>query len=195
MSSATISILGLYQFGNYQNDDLFKNMVLPDGIDRETLIDTILEQCAEFESVYPDFEYLQFSIGTWSKRWKRTFTKWVDALSLKYDPLNNYDRTEEWSETDTGKATSTDKGNSQNDNYVTAYNSDNLRQQSRTNAETSGTQTAESTNENIKKGRAYGNIGVTTSQQMLEAELEIDRFNLIQQITDIFKQEFCILVY
>lgn len=195
MSDATISILGFYQFGNYHNDDLFKNMVLPDGIDRETLIDTILEQCAEFETVYPDFEYLQFSIGTWSKRWKRTFTKWVDALSLKYDPLNNYDRTEEWSETDTGKATSTDKGNSQNDNYVTAYNSDNLRQQSRTNAETSGTQTAESTNENIKKGRAYGNIGVTTSQQMLEAELEIDRFNLIQQITDIFKQEFCILVY
>lgn len=195
MSSSTISILGLYQFGNYQNEDLFKNMILPDGIDRETLIDTILEQCAEFEAVYPNFEYLQFSIGTWSKRWKRTFTKWVDALNLKYDPLNNYDRTEEWSETDTGKATSTDKGNSQNDNYVTAYNSDNLRQQSRTLAETAGTQTAESTNENVKKGRAYGNIGVTTSQQMLEAELEIDRFNLIQQITDIFKQEFCILVY
>lgn len=44
-------------------------------------------------------------------------------------------------------------------------------------------------------GRIHGNIGVTTSQQMLQAELDISRWNIIQQITDLFVTEFCIMVY
>ena len=45
------------------------------------------------------------------------------------------------------------------------------------------------------KGRTHGNIGVTTSQQMLEEELKIARFNLIKQISDIFIKDFCIMLY
>ena len=45
------------------------------------------------------------------------------------------------------------------------------------------------------KGRTHGNIGVTTAQQMLEAELKIARFNLVKQISDVFIKEFCIMVY
>lgn len=44
-------------------------------------------------------------------------------------------------------------------------------------------------------GRIHGNIGVTTSQQMLQSELDIARWNIIQQITDLFVTEFCIMVY
>lgn len=44
-------------------------------------------------------------------------------------------------------------------------------------------------------GRIHGNVGVTTSQQMLQAELDIARFNLINQITDLFLTELCICVY
>lgn len=44
-------------------------------------------------------------------------------------------------------------------------------------------------------GRIHGNIGVTTSQQMLQAELDISRWNIIEQITDLFLTEFCIMVY
>ena len=44
-------------------------------------------------------------------------------------------------------------------------------------------------------GRIHGNIGVTTSQQMLQSELDIARFNLINQITDLFLTELCICVY
>lgn len=48
---------------------------------------------------------------------------------------------------------------------------------------------------NEHRGRVHGNIGVTTSQQMLAQELEVQRFNLINEITDIFITEFCVLVY
>ena len=41
-----------------------------------------------------------------------------------------------------------------------------------------------------------GNIGVTTSQQMLTAELDlIPRLNVIDYITDDFHNEFCLYVY
>ena len=195
MSSATLSILGLYKWGKYHDEDLFKNMILPDGVDRETLIDTILEQCAEFEIIYSNFEYLQYSIGTWSKRWNRTFTKWCEALQLKYNPIENYDRIEDWNESGKGKATSKDSADTVTDSFVTAYNSDKLHQERQDKASSSGNQETNSTDENERHGRIHGNIGVTTSQQMLESELKIAEFNLIQQITDIFKQEYCILVY
>lgn len=44
-------------------------------------------------------------------------------------------------------------------------------------------------------GRIHGNIGVTTSQQMLQSELDIARFNIVQQITDLFLSEFVLMIY
>lgn len=41
-----------------------------------------------------------------------------------------------------------------------------------------------------------GNIGVTTSQQMLEQEIEVSaKLNVIKMIVDSFKTRFCLLVY
>lgn len=45
--------------------------------------------------------------------------------------------------------------------------------------------------EDIEKG----NIGVTTTQQMIEAEREIVKLNIYQYIIDDFKARFCLLVY
>lgn len=45
------------------------------------------------------------------------------------------------------------------------------------------------------KTRRTGNIGVTTSQQMIREEREIDLFNIYDQITQDFKRRFCVLVY
>lgn len=43
--------------------------------------------------------------------------------------------------------------------------------------------------------RRTGNIGVTTSQQMLREELEIAEVNIYHRITDSFKRRFCVMVY
>lgn len=45
------------------------------------------------------------------------------------------------------------------------------------------------------KAHLYGNIGVTTSAQMLREFLDIERFNIYEQIADLFIDEFCIMVY
>lgn len=43
--------------------------------------------------------------------------------------------------------------------------------------------------------RRTGNIGVTTTQQMIEQEREIAKFNVIDFITESFKERFCLMIY
>ena len=43
--------------------------------------------------------------------------------------------------------------------------------------------------------RRTGNIGVTTTQQMLEQERAIAEFNMVSYIAQSFKQRFCLLIY
>ena len=203
MSSMTMTILGLYRYGESNQQDLFQNMKIPAGIDRQDLIDNILEQGAAFEILYPDFEYLQFSIGAWSKRWYRTMEKWLKALTVQYDPLNNYDRHEEWTDNDkvSGKTETAAGVNTtgQDELSVTAYDSDQYHNKEKTDSSGTGESTGSSETttdaESKHSGHLYGNIGVTTSQEMLREELDVQRFNLIQQITDLFITEFCIMVY
>ena len=50
--------------------------------------------------------------------------------------------------------------------------------------------------ETTRTSRIHGNIGVTTSQQMLEQELEIaPKLNIMNIIIESFKNRFCLLVY
>lgn len=47
-----------------------------------------------------------------------------------------------------------------------------------------------------RSSRIHGNIGVTTSQQMLESELDlVPRLNFYRYLAEEFKRRFCILVY
>ncbi len=43
--------------------------------------------------------------------------------------------------------------------------------------------------------RRTGNIGVTTTQQMIEQERNIAEFSIIEYITQSFKERFCLLIY
>lgn len=47
----------------------------------------------------------------------------------------------------------------------------------------------------IREDIETGNIGVTMTQQMISAEREVVRYNVIETIIADFKQKFCILVY
>lgn len=53
-------------------------------------------------------------------------------------------------------------------------------------------------NENVARDletRRTGNIGVTTTQQMIREEREVAQFNTIDYITNSFKKRFCVMVY
>lgn len=60
---------------------------------------------------------------------------------------------------------------------------------------TNETETGTLQKENVRTTRRTGNIGVTTTQQMLEQERAIAEFSIIDYITLSFKERFCLLVY
>ena len=52
-----------------------------------------------------------------------------------------------------------------------------------------------SSRKNTRTGHAFGNIGVTTTQQMIEAERSVVKFNIVDYIVEDFKRRFCLLIY
>lgn len=98
MSSAKITLFSFARWMQQSGDDLFSNMTVPTGIEKDVLVDNILLRGGEFEVVYSDPNFMQYAIGTWSRKWYRTMQKWIDALSIEYAPLENYDRHEQWSD-------------------------------------------------------------------------------------------------
>lgn len=229
--SATISLLGLKRL----NDGILGELVVPDGVDVELVKDNLLAETAELEVIYPDAIFMQAMIGRWSAKELPIWERLYKTTLLEYNPIENYDRMEEWTEAeDTKKNTEADAtGTSKTDTdgtstkesntdgvindqkYVSAYNEveftpterDNNTQNEKNNSEqkdvgtvsvkTSAENTTDETgNRNLlRKGRAHGNIGVTTSQQMIEAEREVSLYNIIDVIITSFKNRFCLQVY
>lgn len=238
MSQAKITLIGLENYLNPEQS-VFDFMSLPAGIDRDVLISSILLRCQEFELLYSDPEFMISAVKVWSLKNYHTFNKWVTALNIQYDPLYNYDRTEEYTDTHVGSfnragSDSGTNGNTRTDNLTMTNNltdtndvtltysekaydeaafvekDKDVTDQDQThtgtvtntgtvsdsgNYNSSNTDTGSDTHTNTHTARLYGNIGVTTSQQMLQSELDIARWNLYEHIADLFAQEFCIMVY
>lgn len=74
---------------------------------------------------------------------------------------------------------------------------DNIAHTGTDNRAMSGTESEDvkENTQNTRTQRRTGNIGVTTTQQMLEQERDIARFNMIEYITESFKERFCLLIY
>lgn len=111
LAQSKVTLIGIE---NYLNPDrsVFDKMQLPDGIDKETLIGAILLRCQEFELLYSDPDFLIDAVNIWSRKNYWTFDKWVKAINIKYDPLHNYDRTEEYTDKHSGNYNKQGSGNS-----------------------------------------------------------------------------------
>lgn len=185
---STMSILGLYQW----DDTIFDNMVLPDGLDSSLAVDSILFECAELEIMYSDPDWMKALIGMWSERelpvWERLFK----AISKEYDPLENYNRTEIANQKDTGSSAAS--GSATTNHKVTGYNDGTLVDQ---NQDVGSSSSEGSSTLNTQRiSNVKGNIGVTTSQQMLNQELDVaKRTDIYLYITESFKNRFCLMVY
>ena len=219
--SAKLTLMGMY---NYDNS-VFDNLTFPTGIDKSVAENAILMRCSEFELLYPDLDYLKFAIGVWSAKHERTFAKWHEALELEYNPLDNYDRHEEFTDTeginkngshDVTMTTSRTTGNTNittnltRESQVSAYDQSSgysPKDKDVTNGTVTDSGTESGTDRNAGSdsetesrtfqhyARTRGNIGVTTSMALLREQLSIVEWNLYEHIADLFADEFCIQVY
>lgn len=192
---ATLSLIGLY---NYDNT-LFDGLTLPAGIDKDICVNEILRRCGEFELIYSDLDFNKSMIAQFGNKHNRTFTKWVEGLAEEFNPLHNYDRHEIYTDTHKSNAVSNSatSTSSNSDRKVSAYDASTMQPKENETSGGSGTGSAVNTsNDEVKhEAHLYGNIGVTTSTQMLEDFLRVERWNIYEHIADIFCDEFCIPVY
>lgn len=164
---ATMSLLALYQY----NEQLFDGLRLPSGVNKDTFVNSLLAETAEFEILYPDPEFMANMIAVWSKKELPVWEKLEETLHYDYDPISNYDRHEE--STNTGESLG----------KVAGYNATDL-------VNSSGAST-----DVKRKARMWGNIGVTTTQQMIDEQRKIVKFNMMDYIIESFIRRFCLLIY
>lgn len=198
------------------DNDLFANFTLPDEIaaeeTRDLIIDQILLDHGDAPLAYPDPAIMKYYIGVWSKRMGPLWVRYYNAITAEYNPLENYDREEDRTVTRDDETGNTRTLNTQQaftgtvttENTVSAENVSVYEPDNRT-VETPNTQTADTgtvtdagtfDGSEIEHSRVHGNIGVTTSQQMLISELDlVPRLDLIKYISDNYATEFCLGVY
>ena len=61
---ASVSFMGLYSY----DQSIFDEVQLPDGIDRETLLNNLMVETAEFEVLQPDPGMIKIILGWCSRK-------------------------------------------------------------------------------------------------------------------------------
>ena len=105
-------------------------------------------------------------------KFKTKWTRLHEALNLTYNPIDNYNM----SETENTQLKS--EVDISNANSIYAFNDTQATPTSESNSKTS---TNALLNDNVRELIRKGNIGVTTSQ-MINSELELREYNLIEAI-------------
>lgn len=219
-----LTLIGLY---NYTSGTIFDLMELPEGIDKDILINQILKSGGEFPVIYPDSDFLQAQIKLWDMKWYHNFEKWNEVYYKSYEPLFNVDvktvteehgkNHDESENASSGNRSGNGSGNSTGNNGSTdtkskaAFDSNtfqNVEQDvlngstsmssSETHSESeahSESMSADSTHDITTTEVKQGNQGITMSQELLLAEYNAWKWNLYNQIADIFISEFCVCVY
>lgn len=188
-----LSILGLYN----HYDDIFDRLVVPSTVDRNTVIHKILYDLAELSLVYTSADLVRDMIGVWSEAMLPSWERMAVALNAEYNPIHNYDRTEEWRDSTKESSSEHSESSGSSTEAVSGYNTgagmaDSSRNSGSNEQDRGQNREASST----RTGRAYGNIGVTTTMQMIREEMNLrEDFNIYDVITQSFKAKFCVMVY
>lgn len=215
-----ITLWGFYKY----NPNLFENCIFPSLGDLNMQIELIMENSGMLFPFHQNPDYLKQNIEAWFNRKYNSFTKMFNALYKDYDPIENYDRKEEWTDTpnvdythtgsitDSGTSSDEAHGNSNTDveTKVSAYNTSaySPNEQSSTtviasndssttsnNTRTFNNEVTSETGTRKHEGRMHGNIGVTTNQQMIQSELELRKYDIYEVIAKMFEKQFLMQVY
>ena len=207
-----LSILGIYEydstvFDGFEPPSYTDENNIIHTLNRDDVINNILLQCAELEVIYPSPQIMKLAIGVWSASNQRSWEKLYKSMYLEYNPIWNVDALETETETNARDinrnltGTNNEQLDSSEINSVQGYNSNEWSEAQKTDRNISdniaieNNESVKDENERINTKRRTGNIGVTASQDLILKERQISEFNIINHITQSFKERFCLLVY
>ena len=161
----------------YDNPNLVKNKTeiflnLHFGLDFITDSEAAEELKIHFlteECVFPNTELMHIKLQNIADE-SRDFLNRVYELSLKeYNPIDNYDRLEEWTDETEGQSTVESAG----ENKIMEYPMNTTAEKAVNRGTNSGNSKNDMTGKSTHTGRMHGNIGVMTVASMLEGEITL----------------------
>lgn len=205
MLSAETLMAGIITDSNYADIDIEYFV----GASGDKFISPLLEKLMEYldgdiYGVSKELEKIIFR--RFGDKWKRLH----DALVQEYNPLENYSMEEirtpdlTTDETSNTKTDITVEKESEASNSYKGFNADEPSLLSKSEGdETTTTTGAKADNEVSKKTEETGsetttrsgNIGVTTSQQMLESEFKVRQYDFYRQIYSDVDSVLCLSIY
>ena len=92
---ARLTLNGMFQY----DPTLFDGMILPEDYDRDALLAEIMTRCGQLYPYHQVPAILKSNIRLWFSRNFLQFDRIMEALNAEYNPVENYDRHEEWKRT------------------------------------------------------------------------------------------------
>lgn len=211
----------------YTIDEIFKDIKLPNSFEKETLINTIMLKCMQYQPIYVEMPILNQIIKNFFNINYMNFNKIGYLFDLEYqkdyNPIwnkdgnyveeesytksNDFNSNENGSDNNTRKETLVSNGSEvnqisaydtnefQNNKKITNENQeDNSITDKYTNSKTKNDKGEENFTHKIER-KEQGNIGVTTTAQMLKEEFDIQqdvKYNKYKIIANMFYDELFI---
>lgn len=199
---------------------LFDNFVLPEifskgseffkeypelsVITKEDVINDIIIRHGDAPLYHPNPTLLKFHIQQWANRRRYIWARWYNDIILQYDPRYNYDKYEDIDAKNKGTISenigTVNSGSDSITNTLSAENVETWANDTRSTSDygrkTDTTDNTKTDGTHVEHNHIYGNIGVTTTMQMLESDFALlKKMDLVKIISDEFRDEFCIDVY
>lgn len=198
--------------GLYRADrELFNLLQVPSELDKETVVNNILMECAELEVLYPNPTFMKYAIGEWSKMYQQIWKKLAIVEAGLTEPWdyeeetiksqNTEESSNEITNTLSSDGTDTTDGADTTTHKVAGFNSENFVNSSQDSIDYGGTvkrtlKNTNSGNENSNRTNT-GNITRTRykKEDMINKFNTFSKINVIETIVSQFKERFCLLIY
>lgn len=183
------------------DEDLFDDIVLPDGMDKTTVVNQIMLDNGLLEVVYPEHDLLKGLIKAHFLARQLDYQRLWDAVSQTYNPLYNLDRkntlTEKTERTENTTGNTTSNASQSTEQKVSAFDSSTYQPSEQMSGNTSDTTdaTTDSQGQDVHTLESHeeGSIGVITPQDMLRREFDIRKdWNIYKFISMDFRDNFMI---
>lgn len=183
------------------DEDLFDDIVLPDGMDKATVVNQIMLDNGLLEVVYPEHDLLKGLIKAHFLARQIDYQRLWDAVSQTYNPLYNLDRkntlTEKTERTENTTGNTTSNATQTTEQMVSAFDSSTYQPSEQMSGNTSDTTdaTTDSQGQDVHTLESHeeGSIGVITPQDMLRREFDIRKdWNIYKFISMDFRENFMI---
>ena len=210
------------------DEHILDPVVMPEGLDSDVMRSVMMMRLGLCYPVYDEPEVFKSMLETWISAHTWNIEHLIRANAHVYDPLENYDRQEDFTDKTTGSHDSEEerdlhessKGTASTgasdsattENSISAYNTTGYDNDTKTT--TTGSSTSNTTNGNdtdntgtvtnsgsnredsTHTGRIHGNIGVTTSQQMFQSEIDlVSGYNIYYTICNWIERDLFLQIY